>query len=242
MAGSRTKAVKLIEAKLSLPLGDYSDADYEDVRTHVQEYERIIDAVPGPPAMKIIPREGGMVLSCEAVSPTPYDEFVQKMDISRSITYMEAYIGGEIIQAKKDDGGKPIYQAERSVFSPQPPWTKLVGGKGIDVEKLQKIEYEDGLQRLSWKTRNSPNGSAIWDDGSVWFVRAAEGTRVRVVARQKFHPPPVMNFLTLSIFEDVYWLIQKPLFIDFFSRTLARYVHLLKPGQPLGTLARKFKF
>ncbi|MHB1474600.1 MAG: hypothetical protein ACYCV4_13455 [Dermatophilaceae bacterium] len=68
--------------------------------------------------------------------------------------------------------------------------------------------------RLLWRTVNSPNGSATWDDGSLTFTDlGADGTRVTVRGRQLFALPPAWSGIDLDLtpelktplVEDVYW-------------------------------------
>ncbi|MHB8184577.1 MAG: hypothetical protein ACYDDU_00570 [Dermatophilaceae bacterium] len=54
--------------------------------------------------------------------------------------------------------------------------------------------------RLLWRTVNSPNGSATWDDGSLTFTDlGADGTRVTVRGRQLFALPPAWSGIDLDL-------------------------------------------
>ena len=70
--------------------------------------------------------------------------------------------------------GRPVRQAERNIYLPQPNYLVLYQGKPIDVSKLEVVEYAADRHRLYWKTIGSENGSATYDDGIATFERTAE--------------------------------------------------------------------
>ena len=93
-------------------------------------------------------------------------------------------LGGVVVPIAYDEVGRPVKQAERNIYLPQPNYLVLYQGKPIDVSKLEVVEYRADRHRLYWKTVGSENNSAIYDDGIATFERSGEGTCITIVSRQ----------------------------------------------------------
>src|SRR6201999_4346249 len=96
--------------------------------------------------------------------PIEFDLFVRRVDIARTIQFMNDYLGGVLVELAHDRSGRPVRQAERNIYLPQPNYLVLYQGKPIDVSKLEVVEYGADRHRLYWKTIKSENGSATYDD------------------------------------------------------------------------------
>ena len=103
--------------------------------------------------------------------PIEFALFVQRVDIARTIQFMNDYLGGVVVPLAHDSSGRPVRQAERNIYLPQPNYLVLYQGKPIDVSKLEVVEYGADRHRLYWKTVLSENGSAAYDDGIATFER-----------------------------------------------------------------------
>ena len=84
--------------------------------------------------------------------PIDFDTFVRRVDIARTIQFMNDYLGGVVVPLAHDASGRPVRQAERNIYLPQPNYLALYQGKPIDVSKLEVVEYEADRHRLYWKT------------------------------------------------------------------------------------------
>jgi hypothetical protein len=117
---------------------------------------------------------------------------------------MNDYIGGDCVIVARDRAGRVTHRAERNIYLPQPKWMALVGGKLIDVEKLEHVRYSRARQRIFGRTLRSANGSAEFDDGIVTFARdSARATRVTIVARQKFALPLFWQAVNMDLFPEI---------------------------------------
>jgi len=153
--------------------------------------------------------------------PIDFDLFTRRVDIARTIQFMNDYLGGVLVPLAYDDTGRPVRQAERNVYLPQPNYLVLYHGKPIDVSKLEVVQYDIDRQRLFWKTIKSENESATCDDGIATFERTAEGTRVTIMGRQQFMLPTFWQ-----VFDPKYVPGLKPMLVThayqtFFDRTMA---------------------
>jgi len=156
--------------------------------------------------------------------PIDYDDFVSRVDISKSISYMNDYIGGVIVPLDKDRQGRVTRQAERNLYLPQPNYLALYQGDIIDVSKIERLHYTNDRQQMSWKTIKSENESARFDDGSVTFSRLDNGeTRITVFGRQEFVLPPFWQAVDLDRFPEIKDALVSDAYTTFFTRTMANF-------------------
>lgn len=168
--------------------------------------------------------DGSVLFEIERLIPVAFDDFICRVDISKSIQYMNDYIGGTLLPRQMDDRGRVLYQVERNLYLPQPNYLIFYRGKNIDVSKLEAMEYSVDYQQMVWKTVFSENDSASFDDGSVRFERSPNGeTLVRIFGRQQFTLPLFWQWVNL----DNYPVLKERLFTwtytEFFSNTLANF-------------------
>ncbi len=143
------------------------------------------------------------------------------MDVSRAISYMNDYIGGVVVPVEHEATGRPVRQAERNLYLPQPNYLVLAGGQPIDVSKVEVVEWDEDRHTLFWKTIGSENGSAEYDDGSVTFARTATGTAVTIFGRQLFVLPPLWRSIDHALSADLKDHLVTDAYATFFDRTLA---------------------
>lgn len=210
-------------APLQIDPKAFTSHDYESIAAMLAPYERLLDHVPaGRGELRWRHVDGAVAFAGEHVFPIAFDKFVRRVDIARSIQYMNDYIGGDTVAVRRDGHGRVVQQAERNLYLQQPNWIVLFGGEVIDVEKIEHIRYERGRRTIHWRTVASPNGSATVDDGCVSFSRTGDGqTCVRVCARQKFTLP-----LTFRLFDiDLAPALRDPIidgaYATYFSGTMA---------------------
>lgn len=210
-------------APLTIDPAAFQSADYESIPAYLGPYEQLLEAMP-PNRLGLRWRrvDDSILFSCTHVLPVPFDDFTAAVDITRSIQYMNDYIGGATVAVRRDARGRVVQQAERNLYLQQPNWLVLFGGEVIDVEKLQTIRYEKDRQAIHWRTVRSANESARLDDGSVSFTRtAAGGTTVRVFARQQFALPLFFKVFDIDLAPGIRDPIIESGYTTFFAGTIA---------------------
>ncbi|WP_394821999.1 hypothetical protein [Pendulispora albinea] len=232
-----------------------TEADYQAMVSEMQALEAWLDTSLPPTddnaALRWRKLDGAVVFCCTREIAVPLEEFRAKVDISRVIQSMSDYLGGSIVVLQRDEQGRPIRQAERNLYLPQPNYLAWWGSKPIDVAKIESIEHAADHQRMFWKTILSENGSAIRDDGIVTFAAAGEGiTRVTIFGCQHFPLPPMLEALRPGLRPDLESHLIDHAYGTFFSRTFAAFEALLEgrdiaigrappdPALPLATTTR----
>jgi hypothetical protein len=150
------------------------------------------------------------------------------VDVARTIEFMNDYLGGVRIAVESDQAGRPLRQAERNLYLPQPNYLVLYGGQPIDVGKIEVCDYAPDRHRMAWKTIESRNGSAQHDDGVATFERVERGTRVRIVGRQRFVLPPFWQAVDLDLVPEFKAALVTHAYDTFFSRTIANFEALVE--------------
>jgi uncharacterized protein (DUF362 family) len=211
---------------LNIDLDKYSASDYESIARYLAPLEQLAHREPAD-ANGLRWRydaEGAVLFEFSRMLPIPFEDFVAHVDISKSIQYMNDYIGGLIIPVLRDSDGRVTHQAERNLYLPQPNYLVLYCGKEIDVTKLEHMQYGKHEQRMVWKTLLSENQSAEYDDGSVTFTRAgAEQTRVCIFGRQKFTLPLFWQIVNLDNYPALKSALFTHAYTTFFNNTLANF-------------------
>lgn len=169
-----------------------------------------------------------IVFSYTRVLPIDHALFVSRVDIARTIQFMNDYLGGVVVPLAHDAEGRPIRQAERNIYLPQPNYLVLYQGQPIDVSKLEVVEYGTGRCRLYWKTISSENGSATHDDGIATFERVADGTCITIVGRQQFTLPLFWQVFDLDLIPDLKAMLVTHAYRTFFDRTIANFEALVE--------------
>ena len=93
-----------------------------------------------------------VVFEVSRVFPVPFDQFIETIDVAKTIQYMNDYLGGIVVPVAMDEFGRVTHQAERNLYLPQPNYLVLAGGDPIDVTKLEHVQYGAARQRMSWRT------------------------------------------------------------------------------------------
>lgn len=180
-----------------LPINVAEDAfegrHYEELPDFIRRREEIIEAIPKKKGSCHTFLDDGILYYREQEVDFPFDDFVRKVDICKSLTYMKHYIGGRAVRVRSDSMGRCIYQLERTVFLAQPNCMMLLNGKDIDITKIERIDYREGRRKLIWKTVFSDNRSATFDVGAVTFERVNCRTRIRILAHQDFAMPSMIG-------------------------------------------------
>ncbi|MEV5878487.1 DUF362 domain-containing protein [Streptomyces sp. NPDC052101] len=224
--GYGKEKIRRRNVSLAIDPDAYAHSEFDRINGLLQPLEEVIGALPADAWSMRWQHLGNSVLfGCERTVNAPYAEFVRRVDISRSISYMTDYLGGRVHVVSRDAQGRPTRQIERNLYLAQPNYMAFYGGPPIDVCKLESISYEEQSQRIAWRTVRSPNGSAEYDDGSVAFLPADGGDRTRIVVRvrQRFTLP-----LTWQVFRpESRPKLRDPLVRDayqrFFIRTLDNF-------------------
>jgi hypothetical protein len=214
---------------LDLDLDRFGPADFEAMTDEQDSLEPVAASAPqrgdGLRWRKV---EGAVVFQYVREIGVPFDRFVAAVDVARTIGFMNDYLGGIVIPIERDEAGRPIRQAERNLYLPQPNYLALYGGKPIDVTKIEAARYEEGEHRLYWKTIHSSNGSATADDGMVSFRRTAVGTRIAIFGKQRFVLPPFWQVFDVALIPELEVVLTSHAYQTFFNRTLSNFEALVE--------------
>jgi uncharacterized protein (DUF362 family) len=215
-------AMHRVEVPLGLDLDAYPAADYSAIESELAVLEPMLAGITEQ-AEHLQWRyvEQAVVFRYARVVPLDFERFVAKVDVSRTIQYLNDYIGGVVVPVERDAQGRPRRQAERNIYLPQPNYIALADGKPIDVSKLELVSFGESAHRMWWKTVLSENGSAIHDDGIVTFRRCAQGTHVSIVGRQLFVLPPFWQAMNLDLNPGLKDVLVTQAYKLFFDRSLA---------------------
>lgn len=213
------------DVPLDLDLSSLELADYEAVIGYIEPLEDLIQQTPPDKnGLRWRYLDGSVLFKFARVIEAPFEAFVQRVDISRSIQFMKDYIGGCDVAIARDARGRVTHQAERNIYLPQPNYLVLYGGKVIDVAKLEYIRYETESQKIFWRTVKSSNQSAEFDDGSVTFTKIGEHqTLVTIVARQKFTLPLFWQAVNLDLNPPVKNFLVSDAYYTYFNDTLNNF-------------------
>lgn len=211
----------------SMPLGidpaAYDLTVYEEIPLYLRSYEHLLEDFPANQSgHRWRHLDGSVLFSGSHTFPIDYQAFVRGVDVTRSIQYMNDYIGGATVPVRRDSRRRITHQAERNIYLQQPNWIVLFGGEMIDVEKLEFIEYKPDRQAIYWRTVASSNASAAYDDGSVTFLRSGAGeTTVRIFARQQFSLPLFFQIFDVNKVPGIRDPIIERAYATFFAGTMA---------------------
>jgi hypothetical protein len=144
------------EVPLGIDLAAIEDAAFGRLVDELTRLEPIATAAPQmSDALRWRTVEGAVVFSYIRTLPIAFDTFVQCVDVARTIRSMNDYLGGVVVPLVHDDAGRPVRQAERNIYLPQPNYLVLYHGKPIDVSKLEVVEYSADRHRLYWTTEHA---------------------------------------------------------------------------------------
>jgi len=234
--------LRWMERPLNIALDGLSASDFEASRTYMEPLEGLVLQLPADPnGMRMQYLDNSILFHFSREVPIPFDDFVARVDISRSIRMMNDYIGGSCVPVLHDDAGRVTHQAERNIYLPQPNYTAFNGGQPIDVSKLEFIQYSNTEQKIWWRTIKSENNSARFDDGTVTFTRTpANETAITVVGRQEFSLPLFWQMMHLDLNPTLKNYLVADAYKTFFTKTLANFTadfeqRAYRVGQPWGT-------
>jgi len=217
-------AIRHVEVPLGMDLDSYDDSSYAAIRPELEQVEALLtDCPPAAEGLRWREVDNATLFEFQRDLPISFANFVDRVDVSRTIQLMNDYIGGRVAPLEHDASGRVIRQAERNLYLPQPNYLVLYQGKPIDVSKIEVCDYTQDMHRMCWKTIASENGSAVHDDGMVTFAPSERGTCVRIVGRQLFTLPPFWQFFDLSLAPALKANLVTHAYKTFFDRTCANF-------------------
>jgi hypothetical protein len=218
-----TAADKATVDRREVPLGfdpaAYTGEDHDGLPAFFAPFEVMLDSLPtNDDGMRWRLVDGATVFEVGRDLRADFDEFVARVDVAAGISLMADYLGGRRVTVP---GGAPgrTRQAERNLYLPQPNYLAAWGGEPIDVCKIELVERDDDLHRLTWRTVHSPNGSAQFDDGSLTFTRTTTGTRAVVRGRQLFALPSAWSGVDLTALPELRDPLLEEAYRRFFTTT-----------------------
>ena len=211
-----------VEAPLGIDLSAYRAADYEAVEDLLRPLVDQVDALPVTgDALRWQHLDGSVLFEVTRTVNAPYEKWVERVDVSQAIRLMADYLGGRAVVVARDRLGRPVRQAERNLYLPQPNYVAFAGGQLIDVCKLEVIRYHRDSREIWWQTVHSPNGSADYDDGTVEFADVGAGrTRIRIRGRQRFTLPLFWAVLDIDRAPGLRDVLTTDAYNRFFTATL----------------------
>jgi uncharacterized protein (DUF362 family) len=229
---------------LGIDLSRIEDAAFDQLVAELLQLEPIAASAPiMSDSLRWRYVEDAVVFNYTRTLPIAFDTCVLCLDVARTIQFMNDYLGGVIVPLAHDAAGRPVRQAERNIYLPQPNYLVLYRGKPIDVSKLEVVEYGPDRHRLYWKTIGSENDSATYDDGIATFERSTEGTCITIMGRQLFTLPLFWQVFDLNLIPDLKSALVTHAYRTFFDRTLANFEALvegrdIRLGRPVDEPAR----
>lgn len=215
-------AVRRARVPLGFEPGDIPVEDYEAIVPELEGLQTLLSGAPErAPGLRWRKVGGATIFDYRRRVPIAFDEFVAVVDVARTISYMNDYLGGVVVPVEHDGDGGVVRQAERNLYLPQPNYVVLWGGLPIDVGKIEVVDRAPTTHRMAWKTVVSDNATAVSDDGIVTFTASPGGTEVTIVGRQEFVLPPVLRDLELGLVPDLEERLITHAYRTFFDRTLA---------------------
>lgn len=214
------------EVPLNIARNAYPLADYDSIATYLEPLEqRVLKLSADENGLRwCYHQDGSILFEFSRSLPVDYDAFINRVDITRSIQFMNDYIGGLIVPEKKDNKERTTHQIERNLYLPQPNYLALFQGEEIDVTKLEHIRYGNDQQKIYWKTILSENGSATYDDGSVEFRRMKNGeTHISIFGRQQFTLPLFWQLVDLDRYPILKNFLVTHAYTVFFTNTMANF-------------------
>ncbi|HEY7858289.1 MAG TPA: hypothetical protein VIC82_07295 [Candidatus Nanopelagicales bacterium] len=210
---------------LGIDLADWVPEDYEAAVDLLHPTESYLAALPSTAdGLRWAHVDGAVVFEASRVMRASYPDWVARVEIAEAISMMADYLGGRRVVVSRDEQGRPLHQAERNVYLPQPNYLAFSGGQQIDVCKLEVIRYSNDDCGIWWRTISSPNGSADVDDGSVEFSDSGGGrTLVTVRGRQRFTLPAFWRAVDLDQTPELRDALTEDAYRRFFAATLDNF-------------------
>jgi hypothetical protein len=213
-------------AGVSMETVSCDDADYVLMQRELEELQCWLGAPQEyllQPTLHWRELAGATIFSCRRRFPVPFGIFTSHVDVSRSIQYMNDYLGGRILVLERDASGRPLRQVERNLYLPQPNYLAWWGALPIDVSKIESVFYGADDHRMYWKTIKSENDSASFDDGIIEFRGEGGDTLVTVFGRQLFALPPPLDRAALDRAPQLKAQLLEHAYRQFFARTFSNF-------------------
>jgi uncharacterized protein (DUF362 family) len=221
--------VRRRQVALGIDPSAYDAVEYEKPLSELLQLRQVLRELPADDnGLRWRYVNDAVVFEIARSFPVPFDELIAAIDVSKTIQFMNDYLGGVIVPVARDGQGRVTHQAERNLYLPQPNYLVLSQGTVIDVTKLEFVEYSDDQQRMSWKTIKSENGSATYDDGLVTFRRRDDVTDVSIFGRQLFTLPPFWKAIDLDLVPALKRSLVNHAYTTFFQRTFSNFEALLE--------------
>jgi uncharacterized protein (DUF362 family) len=213
-----------MDTRLNVDVDKLDNDDFESIEDYILPFQAILRyTLPDRNGLRRRYIDGSIIFEYIRIIPVDFEDFINRVDICQAVQMMYDNIGGARVVLKNDEQNRALYQVERDLYLPQPNWMVLFGGRHIDVDKIEVIRYAEHSRRNFWRTVHSANQSAEYDDGMVAFEKDPGGTRVTIVARQKFALPLFWQLFDMDYLPDVKEALVSDAYSRFFSRTMANF-------------------
>lgn len=215
---------------IKLDLAPYRSPDFRYDTASAEDVHKLLLDVPlNSQGVRWIHEETGVLFYGVRYVDIPYDEFVERVDISRVGDAFRDVLGINTQVLRRDEAGRPLLQVERIAALAQPNYAALLGKDELDVYKLEFMEYGEDEVRNWMRTVCSPNASTQADDGYLAFIRMPGGkqTKIEFVAHQAFPRPRIMVATRIDRWDWFRTMVTEAAYLRFWDTTvdniLARY-------------------
>lgn len=228
---------------IRMDVGQFLSPDYEYDSSAAELAAVALRDVPADSqGRKRIHLDDGVQFSAVQDVDIPFDELVQRVDISRVGDCFRDVLGITTQVLHRDDSGRPLLQLERIAALAQPNYTSFLGKDELDVYKLERIEYRPDEHRNWMRTVCSPNASTSADESFMAFRRLPDPShsQIEFVAHQTFPRPRIMVATGLNRWPRFVVTVTESAYRRFWQDTLgnilARYegksVAVGRPARP----------
>ena len=235
---------------MKLKLDEFRSPDFRYDTTSALKVLQLLEEVPlNSQGLRWIHLQDAVLFYALRFVDIPYDDFVERVDISRVGDCFRDVLGINTHVVRRNDAGRPLLQVERIAALAQPNCTAFMGKDELDVYKLESMEYGPDEERSWMRTVCSPNGSTHADDGYLSFSRASGGlqTRIEFVAQQSFPRPRIMVLSRLDrwdwfrtlVTESAYRRFWKDTFDNIMARYEGKEIGIGRPNRAKGSGAGK---
>jgi len=225
--------IRRVEVPLGFDPGSFAADEYDALPAFFSPFERSLEGIPidsgtssgtgqesSSESMRWRMLDGAVVFEMSRVLAAEFGDFVARVDVAAGISLMADYLGGRRVPVSTDDQGLVVRQAERNLYLQQPNYLAIWGGVPIDVCKIELVQRSATEHRLLWRTVDSLNESATWDDGILTFTDLGAGrTRVTVRGRQLFTVPKSWSGVDLDLVPELKAPLVEDAYRRFFTST-----------------------
>ncbi len=172
--------------------------------------------------------EGAVVFRYGRTLPVDFDTFVRSVDVSRTIQFMNDYLGGVVVPLAHDETGRPFARRNATSICRNRTTSCSTRASRSTCASSRSSNMAPTATGCTGRRFGSENDSATFDDGIATFERSAEGTSICILGRQLFTLPLFWQVFDLDLVPDIKSVLVTHAYRTFFDRTLANFEALVE--------------